>query len=1038
MSEQSGGYSRPEADYPRRSHALDAEECDRLEEIGDLHAQASAYSSSLEYYRRLLEGVTLRLLAPARRAGVLRKSVDAALNIGDLDLAESLLGLASNLFHDADELTAEERAHLLAPLMGRRAILLSQRGLFTDALQTAKHAFAILAVTDEHREVANLQVTMGACHQRLGRPDKAEEFYLDALSSYRRIGDELGAATLHNNLGLLHKNACRWNRALDLLEKAVAIAQRHGATHLLARLHLNRGIILGKTGRLGEAREDLDRSLRLARSLGDRNRQTKVCLAFGRLEMQAGRLVKAEEFVLEGKILAEQERYLREETIADEYLGDILLLRGETEKALFNYSLGLDKSRTIGKVCDLEGELLRRVAEALRMRGDLEQAIETGLAAVAVCEKCGEQYELGFCHLTLGRARAARGDFAGADAEFRRAIQLFRQQNLPRLWIDAILAFLDARLATAAQPEFLLLRRYLNEAQESGSAVLDDRLLCRLQQGLAEVQMRLGQFDDALLTAYELERNAGGLGDAGLSLAISDLRGRIERALLGDLGSTENHLQAISGIPGIFSWHDASIPRNLTAVLRAGMDRVRADHGFIALDWSEAGIHTLRVVAREGLSDNLSDQLGRWYRTSVPASVDLADPVLFSRLSGGEPLLAAVPALRDRAAGCLFMPITLEGRRFGVLYLGRSSFVGGEVAFGRPALDFLATYMGFLALFLFEKGRGRLPGEPVVPVASSGEIASFDQVITENEQMLELLALIRKVAPSDLTVLLTGETGTGKGLLAQAVHALSRRHGGRFLAINCAAIPETLLESELFGHVKGSFTGAIGDKRGLLAEAEGGTVFLDEIGKMPLSMQGKLLQFLDTRIIRPVGSNQERQVDVRIICASKSDLHDLTERGLFLEDLFYRLLDFPLVVPPLRTRRDDIQLLVHHFIERFAGELGIAPPGYTSSFMDALVAHDWPGNIRELEKSVRRAIVLAQEERVLKPEHLPREIGAGRAAGKVGRPAPLRETLATVECREIAATLRLTGGNKSETARMLEISYPNLLKKIRFYGLQTF
>ena len=138
----------------------------------------------------------------------------------------------------------------------------------------------------------------------------------------------------------------------------------------------------------------------------------------------------------------------------------------------------------------------------------------------------------------------------GADAEFRRAILLFRQQNLPRLWIDAILAFLDARLASAGQPEFLLMRRYLLEAQESGSAVLDDRLLCRLQQGLAEVQMRLGQFDDALLTAYELERNAGGLGDAGLSLAIGDLRGRIERALLGDIESTENHLQAISGIPG--------------------------------------------------------------------------------------------------------------------------------------------------------------------------------------------------------------------------------------------------------------------------------------------------------------------------------------------------------------------------------------------------------------------------------------------------------------------------------------------------------
>jgi DNA-binding NtrC family response regulator len=139
----------------------------------------------------------------------------------------------------------------------------------------------------------------------------------------------------------------------------------------------------------------------------------------------------------------------------------------------------------------------------------------------------------------------------------------------------------------------------------------------------------------------------------------------------------------------------------------------------------------------------------------------------------------------------------------------------------------------------------------------------------------------------------------------------------------------------------------------------------------------------------------------------------------------------------LRQRRDDVQLLAHHFIERFAQELGIAPPGYTSSFMDALMAHDWPGNIRELEKSIKRAIVLAQEERVLKPEHLPQEIGAGRAPGAVGRPAPLRETLALVECRAIAEALRQARGNKSEAARLLKISYPNLLKKIRFYGLQA-
>jgi DNA-binding NtrC family response regulator/tetratricopeptide (TPR) repeat protein len=1025
------------AEYPQGQRALSTDDCNRLEEIGDLHAQASTYSSALEYYRQLLDAETLRRLPVERRASVLRKSADAALNLGDLGLAEDLLARAAGLFAD-DDLTAEERARVLAPLMGRRAVLQAHRGGYADALQTAKHAFAILAVTDQHREVANLQVTMGGCHQRLGRLDKAEEFYLDALASYRRIGDEVGCAFIYNNLALLHKNACRWNKALDLLEKAQAIAARHGATHLLARLHLNTGIILCKTGRLDESRAALDKSLRLARSLGDRNRQTKACLAFGLLEMRAGRIARAEELVLEGKMLADQDRFLRESIIADEYLGDILLLREDPAKALFNYGLGLEKSRAIGTVTDLEGELLRRVAEAQRLEGDLAAAIESGRAAVAVCEKCGEQYELGFCHLTLGRAHAGRGEWGEADAEFRRAISIFRQQNLPRLWIDASLAFLDSRLVTAAQPELLLLRRLLAEAQESGGAAVDDRLLCRLQQGLGEVQLRLGQFDDALLTVYELERNLVGLGDTALTLAVTDLRGRIERGLLGEIEGSENHLQAISGIPGIFSWSDSTIPRNLASVLRAGMERVRADHGFIALEWAGVGESPVRIVAREGLSDNLAQQLTRWFRTGRPSpDGDPTGPLLFSRLTGKEPLLQSVPALGDSASSCVFMPITLEGKRFGVLYLGKKGRTGDEYGFGRPSLDFLATYMGFLALFLFEKGRGRMPGEPArVPSPIEG-VASFENIITENDAMLEMLGLIRKVAPSDLTVLLQGETGTGKGLLAYTLHALSRRAGRRFLSINCAAIPESLLESELFGHVKGSFTGAVADKRGLLAEAEGGSVFLDEIGKMPLSMQGKLLHFLDTKVIRAVGSNQDRQVDVRILCASKTNLQELAERGLFLEDLYYRLLDFPLFVPPLRSRRDDIQLLVHHFIERFAQDLGMPPPGYTTAFMDALVGHDWPGNIRELEKCIKRAIVLAQDERVLKPEHLPAEIVALPPRNGGGAVAPLRETIAAVEFREIAKALRAAGGNKSEAARLLGVSYPNLLKKIRFFGLQA-
>jgi len=743
-------------------------------------------------------------------------------------------------------------------------------------------------------------------------------------------------------------------------------------------------------------------------------------------------LARAEEFILEAKALAEEHQYLREATICDEYLGDILLARGQSQKAQFNYQLGLKKSRAIASGNDLEGELLRRVGQAHLFAGELEDAVATSQAAIAVCEQCDELYELGFCHGVLGQAYAQQGDLQQVDHHFREAIATFADQGLDHLWCQTIIQYAEVRLENADESHLLLLRRYLMDAQESGAKRVSDKMLCLILQQLAEVQIKLGQHDDALLTVFELERHVSGIGDPELEQVVIQLRDRIESGLLVGMESTENHLQAISGIPGLFARNDASVPRNLEAVLTAGMERVSAGSGFIAmLDDAKAG-GGLRIAAREGVTENLASQLTRWFDEEL-ASGRRQGTSFFSRLDDSDDLLDKVPALQPLASSCVFMPIALHGRRFGLLFLGINGSEGSTNGFDRSALDFLATYMGFLALFRFEKGRGGANSATHTPIE---RIESFENIITQNSEMLEMLGLARKVAPSDLTVLLNGETGTGKGLLAYSIHALSSRSEKKFLSINCAAIPETLLESELFGHVRGAFTGADHDKKGLLVEAEGGTLFLDEIGKMPLSMQGKMLHFLDTQVVRPVGANQEIQVNVRIVAASKSDLYKKAEEGEFLEDLYYRLADFPLSIPPLRDRVDDIEMLTRHFTQRFNQEQKTELMVLDRGFMDMLLQHTWPGNVRELEKTLKRAIVLAQGEGVLRVEHLPAILSRGvnndRSSAQV---APLKETLAAIECREIDRALQSSKGNKSEAARSLHISYPNLLKKIRHYGI---
>jgi transcriptional regulator with PAS, ATPase and Fis domain len=319
---------------------------------------------------------------------------------------------------------------------------------------------------------------------------------------------------------------------------------------------------------------------------------------------------------------------------------------------------------------------------------------------------------------------------------------------------------------------------------------------------------------------------------------------------------------------------------------------------------------------------------------------------------------------------------------------------------------------------------------------------AFENIITGSQAMAEVLRLCTKVAPSPYTVLFTGETGTGKGLLAYSLHRLSPRGERRFVAVNCAAIPETLLESELFGYVKGAFTGADGNKEGLIRGAHGGTLFLDEVGKMSLPMQAKLLHFLDSKDVRPVGGSESFRVDVRILCASKRNLKQMVEQELFLEDLYYRLLDFPIDVPPLRERADDILLLARHYVARAAEELGRPVPRMTRAFATQLRSWSWPGNVRELEKTIKRTVVMAGDEDRLRVRHLPVEL-RGRDAADGSRlegerhPQTLKDQVAEFEAAILQRALDAVGWNRSEAARRLKISYPTLLQKIKVYGLKA-
>jgi Nif-specific regulatory protein len=395
----------------------------------------------------------------------------------------------------------------------------------------------------------------------------------------------------------------------------------------------------------------------------------------------------------------------------------------------------------------------------------------------------------------------------------------------------------------------------------------------------------------------------------------------------------------------------------------------------------------------------------------------------------------------------------------------------GGVAFTSEDLHFLEALSGSIAIALdnarmyaeARQAEARLRTQVGVLRRDLASQLRFDEMIGTGPAMAEVFQLMETAAASSITVLIEGETGTGKELVARGIHRASARADGPFLAINCAAMPETLLESELFGHRRGAFTGAIRDQPGLFRSAAGGTVFLDEVGEMPSPMQAKLLRVLEQGEVVPLGESIPSKVDVRVLSATNRQLRSEVEQGKFRSDLFYRIAVFPIKLPPLRERREDIPILVQRAVKYAAERQHKIVTGFDEAALAIFAAYNWPGNIRELQNEIERAVALARDESLLGLQHvsrsirdygttaesvkpvkvsdanLPSEIGGVGARDRIMElhgSASLREERAIFESRFITGVLARCDGNISRAAKLMGLSRVQLQRKIKEYGLR--
>ena len=314
-------------------------------------------------------------------------------------------------------------------------------------------------------------------------------------------------------------------------------------------------------------------------------------------------------------------------------------------------------------------------------------------------------------------------------------------------------------------------------------------------------------------------------------------------------------------------------------------------------------------------------------------------------------------------------------------------------------------------------------------LATSMSSSPLEGIIAASPQMLRVCRTVEKLAPTDVSTLILGESGTGKEAIVKALHSLSARAGRRLVAINCAAIPENLLESELFGYEKGAFTGATRTTPGKIETAEGGVLFLDEVGDLPLALQAKLLRFLQERVIERVGGRREIPVDVRVVCATHRDLRQMIAEQTFREDLYYRINEATINIPPLREREGDVVLLARWFLQRFAAQLKRPVKGFSQRALEVLEAYDWPGNVRELENRIKRAVIMADGAQVTEQDL---ELETQETEQE---PFNLREVREQAEYRAVLRALSFSENNVSHTAEMLGITRPTLYNLLKKYNI---
>ena len=1049
-------------------------------EAGDIATRSLAHAEATEFYRTALELLDLSGADESQKAEVREKLADAYYRNNDSRDAMQTLQFLLKSFQVRNNGAGPNID--VARVMKKIGKVLNNRGEHDSAMSYYDNALAIYEQLEQKCDVAEMMNRVAGIYREKDNMELASEMAEKARVMLEDEPANVVGGYIRNTQGIIEYALGNWQRAKQIFLDAYCIGDLVSSDQLKKKALTNLGNTLWKLGDWETALEYYHKNMQLSEAEGDLWNLVTCYNNVGIIEFGRGKFHSAAEFFEKSVRIDQKIGALENEALALENLGEALEMVGKWDEAAKCYMRcvtleGFDEARSS------RSSVYVPLARFTKKRGDIVKALEYAQKALAAAERTRDEDLIAEACYARAAIEDERDNVEESDAFLQRAIAIFEhyntKQGLGRAYtaaaglalrqnnLEAALEFAEksAKVAKSLADRFTLAKNdwiwgkilFFQGQRDAAMQRLESARLgfeeCDTPYELARLLFDLGVMREEPEEASQTIRNAIRIFER--LNATHDLE-RARGALLRIKPAGRTPDQNVVGLYEVVKIINSSLNLNdvLNRVLDLAIRRLRAERGMILL------LDTITSALRTRVVRNINEADGgskRSPQSIVKEVIQTGQMIMSADARADERFIESESVIAENILSILCVPLIIKERIAGAIYVdhrqARHLFSQKDASFLEAFADQAAIAIENARLYEeLEEARTRLSLENESLRREVLVEKHLDSIVGHSEPVAKIQFAVRKASGSNSTVLLRGESGTGKGLIARIIHNMGPRRNGPFIHFNCAALPETLAESELFGHEKGAFTGADRRKLGRFELANSGTIFLDEIGKMSLAMQAKLLRVVEDKEFERVGGTQTIKTDVKIIAATNLDIEKAIDDNSFREDLFYRLNIIPLQLPPLRERKDDIPLLVEHFIRKISKDLGIEPKHLEPGILDLFMRYHWPGNIRELEATLHRAIVMSNGDTITRNEFYGLGGTGTTVVADTPPPSPQSllnpslarleitsdvydEVLASVDKQLIERALDTCGGRIREAARRLGLARNTLKSKMQKYNI---